>query len=268
MEELQLNQVISIRGRTAPIVATAIHDGHFVRRELIGFSGLTAEERLREEDPFTAKLIEHFPAMITGLRSRFEFDLNRAPDKAIYIHPEDAWGLNVWKTPPSEQLLLESKAMYEMAFNEMRPFFQACIDEYGSVVVFDCHSYNHKRDGAEGQPADQQGNPDVNLGTKNMNKAIWQPVVDALIKEFSNYQLDDKPLDVRENIKFKGGYFSEWLYREFGDKVCAVAIEFKKIFMNEWTGELHEQHHTSLSEMLLGAYPLVEQLREEINAKL
>jgi len=267
MEELQLNQVISIKGQTAPIVATAVHDGHFMRQELVALSGLTAAERLREEDPFTAQLIAHFPATVTGLRSRFEFDLNRAPDKAIYLHPDDAWGLNVWNTSPTEQQLLESKTMYEMAFNEMRPFFQSCIDQYGSVVVFDCHSYNHLRDGENGPAADPEGNPDINLGTKNMNRELWGPVVEALLSEFSNHSLNGQPLDVRENIKFKGGYFSEWLYAEFGDKVCAVAIEFKKIFMNEWTGELHTQQHTELSELLYAAYPVVEQVREAIHTK-
>ena len=267
MKELQLNQVIRIKGEASPVVATAIHDGHFLRPEIISNSGLTEEERLREEDPFTAQFISYFPATIVGLRSRFEFDLNRSPEKAIYRIPEDAWGLDVWKTPLSDQQLAESKVMYDLAFNEMRPFFQACIDEFGSVVVFDCHSYNHRRDGAEGSIADPQGNPDVNLGTANLNRTIWLPVIEAITQQFSAHHLDGKPLDVRENIKFKGGYFSQWLYSEFGDKVCAVAIEFKKIFMDEWTGILHEQHHRELTELLTGLLPTVEKIREEMNAK-
>ncbi len=268
METLQLNQVIHLKGDIAPVVATAIHDGHFMREALIPHCGLTEDERLREEDPFTAQMIELFPTTIVGLRSRFELDLNRSPEKAIYRVPEDAWGLNVWKEPLTEEQLKESRAMYDLAFNEMQPFFQACIDHYGSVIVLDCHSYNHMRDGADASPADPEGNPEINLGTKNMNREHWAPVVETLIRTFSSHEINGKQLDVRENIKFKGGYFSEWLYHHFGDAVCPVAIEFKKTFMDEWTGVLHEQHHRELSDLLLSTLPILTALQQELNTRV
>lgn len=264
MEKLQLNQVIHLKGDIAPVVATAIHDGHFIREALVQQSGLSEDERLREEDPFTAQLIEPFPTTIVGLRSRFELDLNRSPDKAVYLSPDDAWGLNVWKEPLTDEQLKESRAMYELAFNEIQPFFQACIDHYGSVIVLDCHSYNHMRDGADQPPADPEGNPEINLGTKNMNREHWAPVIDMLLRTFSSHAIMGKNVDVRENIKFKGGYFSEWLYQQFGDAVCSVAIEFKKTFMDEWTGVLYEQHHRELSDLLLGTLPILTALQQEL----
>lgn len=36
-----------------PLVATAIHDGHFVRPEALELMAIPEAERLREEDPYT-----------------------------------------------------------------------------------------------------------------------------------------------------------------------------------------------------------------------
>jgi hypothetical protein len=41
---------------------------------------------------------------------------------------------------------------------------------------------------------------------------------------------------VRENIKFKGGYFSQWIHENYPENSCVIAIEVKKFFMDEWTG--------------------------------
>ena len=40
-----------------PIVATAIHDGHGLRRDVADTMLLTHAQRLREEDPFTGQAI-------------------------------------------------------------------------------------------------------------------------------------------------------------------------------------------------------------------
>lgn len=43
-------------------------------------------------------------------------------------------------------------------------------------------------------------------------------------------------VDVRENVRFRGGWFPEWLHTKYPDKVCVLALEFKKFFMDEWSG--------------------------------
>ena len=82
---------------SSPIVATAIHEGHSIRGELSDLFNLTDEERLREEDPFTAEWLNFSDNNIIVHHSRFKADVNRPRDKALYIKPEDAWGLQVWK---------------------------------------------------------------------------------------------------------------------------------------------------------------------------
>ena len=83
----------TIRPGPGRIVATAIHDGHDLRPEVAEAVALGDAERLREEDPFTGQAVLDVPAHTVVHRSRFEFDLNRDTDNAVYRTPEQSWGL-------------------------------------------------------------------------------------------------------------------------------------------------------------------------------
>jgi hypothetical protein len=88
-----------------PIVAVALHDGHAVREEVAKLFAISESDRTREEDPFTATWTTIADTQIVAKRSRFEFDLNRPREKAVYLKPQDAWGLSLWHTPPSEEIV-------------------------------------------------------------------------------------------------------------------------------------------------------------------
>lgn len=76
-----------------PVVATAIHAGHDLRTELVPLMALPEPDRFREEDPFTDLIIKDIPSRLEVHRSRFEVDMNRAADEAVYRRPEDCWDL-------------------------------------------------------------------------------------------------------------------------------------------------------------------------------
>ena len=70
-------------------ICGAVHNGHQFRRELWKNCIHTEYERWFEEDPATKEMVQSHPIVIAGLDSRFEYDLNRSPDTAIYSerHP-------------------------------------------------------------------------------------------------------------------------------------------------------------------------------------
>lgn len=219
-------------GDGGPVIAVALHDGHAVRPGLVGRLGLDESERLREEDPFTARFVPDGLPLIQVLRSRFEVDLNRPRYRAVYQGPQDAWGLRVWRgeLPDAEDRVSRGvyDAFYALAFDEL----SRVAEEHGRFVVFDLHSYNHRRDGADGAPADVAGNPEINLGTGRIaDRSRWSPVVDAFADSFAR-----DGYDIRENVKFSGGHFAHWVSDTFPQTGCALAIEFKKTYMDEWTG--------------------------------
>jgi N-formylglutamate amidohydrolase len=213
-------------------VATAIHDGHAVREDIAGLFALTPEERLREEDPFTGEWTTIAQTRVVGLRSRFEVDLNRPRERAVYRVPTDAWGLQVWRQPPSDALVERSLAQYDEFYGAVEQLLSRMCARFSRVLVYDLHSYNHRRAGPDQPAADAEGNPEINVGTGTMDRASWAPVVDAFIDA-----VRARGFDTRENVRFRGGHFSAWLHARFPGRVCALAIEMKKTFMDEWTGQ-------------------------------
>ncbi len=261
-------QSIQLELGNSPIVASAIHDGHELRDEVNNIMLLSESERLREEDPFTGDWTQIARNRIIVNASRFQVDLNRPREKAIYITPDDAWGLEVWKSQPSSDLIHRSLAEYDNFYSEIKKLFSDLERRYKFFLVLDIHSYNHHRDGQDQPPADPELNPEVNIGTGNMNRKFWAPVVDRFISDLRDFNFLGRNLDVRENVKFKGGQFSRWIHENFPKSGCAIAIEFKKFFMNEWTGELDEEYFNAIKEALrstvLGITEELESLRIKV----
>ena len=223
-----------------PLVATAIHDGHNVRAELLDWFALSEEGRLREEDPFTGSWTPATPTRLIARQSRFEVDFNRPREKAVYQTPEDAWGLNVWRQPISRACVDRSLAVYDAFYQEVESLLRRMTQRYGRVVVLDLHSYNHRRGGPTAPPADPHENPEVNIGTGTMVRSRWATIIDRFIMDLRSFDFLGRHLDVRENIKFRGGEFPAWIHKTFPETVCVLSVEFKKFFMDEWTGQADE----------------------------
>ncbi|MCB0162732.1 MAG: N-formylglutamate amidohydrolase [Anaerolineae bacterium] len=238
-----------------PLVATAIHNGHMVREDVAALLALPEADRLREEDPFTGGWTVVAPTRLVGLRSRFEVDLNRARDKAVYIEPADAWGLHVWREKPPEALIQRSLQQYDAFYDTTQQIFSALEQKFGRFVVFDLHSYNHRREGPAGPPADPDQNPEVNVGTSSLDRARWGPVVDRFMADLRAFDYLGRHLDVRENVKFQGGQFARWCHATFPQSACVLAIEFKKFFMDEWTGEPDPVHLAAIQQVLASTVP-------------
>ncbi len=243
-----------------PIVAAAVHDGHDMRPRLEDRIAIDEAQRLHEEDPYTGELAQVAKTQIVGLRSRFEVDFNRPRDKAVYIEPEDAWGLRIWRQPPTQAMIDKSLREYDEFYAAVEALLNELVQRHGHVVVYDLHSYNHRRQGVEADPAE---NPDVNVGTGSMDRNYWAPVVDRFIHDLREHQYHGHLLDVRENIKFQGGQLGRWIHQTFPNQVCSLAIEFKKTFMDEWTGEPNPSEIETIFDVLSSTLPGVrEELRK------
>ena len=238
-----------------PLVVTAIHDGHALRPEAAEIMALSDAERLREEDPFTAGWTTIADNRLIGSQSRFEVDLNRPRAKAVYIQPEDAWGLHVWKETPAPQLIAGSLAVYDSFYENAYRLFSELEKRFNHFVVFDLHTYNHRREGPDGPPADAAGNPEVNLGTGTMDRHKWAPIIDQFQADLSAFDFLGRQLDVRENIKFRGGQFGRWTHENFPDSGCVISIEFKKFFMDEWTGVPDREQLAAIRQSLQSTIP-------------
>lgn len=220
-----------------PVFATAIHDGHAVRSALADRLALNDAGRLREEDPFTGNAVLDAPNHFIAHRSRFEVDLNRPLDTAVYQTPEQCWGLKVWRRPLTGHEVEKSRDYHRRVYAELGRTIDQLAEDFPTFVVLDVHSYNHRRDGPDAPPTPLEQAPDINIGTFSMPREQWAHVVDPYLAFLSDYDFAGRRLSVAENLAFQGkGEWTRFVHDRHPRQGCAIAFEFKKFFMDEWTG--------------------------------
>ncbi|MEN1940744.1 N-formylglutamate amidohydrolase [Luteimonas sp. MJ246] len=227
-----------ITATNGPVMATAIHDGHAIRPALRPLLALPDAERLREEDPLTGLLTAVGDVRIRVPTSRFEVDLNRPRDGAVYAKPEDCWGLQVWNQPLPDDAIAGSLGAWDRFYAMVTERIEQMLERWEAVLLIDLHSYNHRRDGADAVAAPQADNPDIELGLTTADPERWADVTARFADTLRAWPLAGRELDVRANVRFPtGGHFPEWVYARWGARVCTISPEYKKIFMDEWTGQ-------------------------------
>lgn len=226
-----------IRLADGPVVATAIHDGHAIRPSLQPLLALSDEERRREEDPLTGLLASVGDVRIRVPASRFEVDLNRPRELAVYAQPEHCWGLDVWKSPLPDNEITRSLDRWDRFYGMFAELIERMLERWEDVLLIDLHSYNHRRDGAAAACAPQEGNPDIELGLTTADPDRWGDTTDRFARALRSVPVAGRTPDVRANVRFPtGGHFPEWVYARWGPRVCTISPEYKKIFMDEWSG--------------------------------
>jgi N-formylglutamate deformylase len=241
--------------QNSPIWTVALHDGNHIDGLWRRYIRIKKADRLREEDPYTGLLTQKGTNRLVVRTSRFELDLNRDFENALYLHPDQAWGLEVFNFPIPEERFEAANRAYDLFYAQIHQCIQNTIDQFGYFIIFDLHSYNAKRKGPY-EIIDEQVNPQINVGSY-YNHPNFTPKVARWIEFAKQFEWEGKPLDIRENIKFKGGYFNQWINQHFGTYGGVLSLEFRKDFMNEWTGELHTQHIQFLHDMLAKSMEII-----------
>lgn len=133
----------------------------------------------------------------------------------------------------------------------------------GPFVVYDVHSYNHRRDGAEAAPEPEADNPEVNLGTGSLDDR-FRGVADAFAGALAQERVDGHRIDVRENVKFEGRALAWFVHDRYPGVGCCLALEFRKSFMDEWTGTPSTERLGDLQRALAATHAPVLQALEAL----
>lgn len=227
-----------VLSRPGPVLATAIHDGHRIRPSLRPWLAISDAERRREEDPLTGVLSTVADTALLMRSTRFAFDVNRPRNKAISTDPADTWGLRIWRDDLPDQEIEASLARYDRFYRDVTRLIEQRLERWGSLLLLDIHSYNHRRDGATGPAADPAGNPDIDLGVTTLDPGRWGDLAADFSAVLSRTDAGNRAPDVRRNVRYPtGGHFPEWVYARYGGDVCTISLEYKKIFMDEWSSQ-------------------------------
>lgn len=233
----------------AATIGVALHSGSRVRPEMLEIMEVGREERFREEDPYTDRFVKDFPMQLIALDSRFEYDLNREMEKSIYPFRTKKWGLQVWKRPLTQYEKEKTYQKYR-EFHELLEMVIAHMLEYSRMVIlFDIHSYCYQRDGKRAWWKDEH--PEINLGTRYINREYFAHLIGPFLDHISRSRVDGHQIRVAENKVFPGGLLTRKYAKLYGKRVLVLAIEYKKLFMDEHTGKLDEGNLNKLIGDLL-----------------
>jgi len=226
-------------------LCAAVHDGHQFRKSLWHNCLHTEYDRWYEEDPCTKQMVHTMPMVIAGCDSRFEYDLNRAPENAIY---EDAWGKKLWKTPLNQEAKSKSLTKHHNFYKVVFALISKIKSLYGGAIVYDMHSYNWKR---WGRPV-----PVINLGTKNIDEK-YIAFAKAWCKTLASLKLANGiEITAAINDTFQGnGYFLKNISQNFED-VLVLATEFSKIYCNEYEYVIFPEVVASIEQQLQSLLPV------------
>ncbi len=223
-----------------PYICAAVHDGNQFRKELWSKCLHTAYERWFEEDPCTKEMVQSHPIVLAGRDSRFEYDLNRSPEAAIY---EDAWGKKLWKEPLTASEKEKSLQKHTNFYKIVHALVKKTESKFGTIVAYDMHSYNWKRWKREV--------PVFNIGAEKIDVNRFADDVELWRKSLQEIQLPNNiKTTAKINDVFKGnGYFLKYITQNFNNTLV-LATEVSKIYGNELEGIIYPEVVNSIKNAL------------------
>ena len=223
-----------------PFVCAAVHDGHQFRNSLSTNCLRSEYDRWYEEDPETKRMVQTLPIVIAGCDSRFEYDLNREPDLAIY---KDAWGKQLWKHPLSKDDKELSLQKHHNFYRVVNALIEKIESKYGTAIVYDMHSYNWRRWRREV--------PTFNIGSKNVDNVRFGNDVEFWRKELATIKLPNSVWTTALlNDTFEGnGYFLKHITKKF-ENTLVLATEVKKVYCNELNQKIYPDVVNAIEKQL------------------
>ena len=85
-----------------------------------------------------------------------------------------------------------------------------------------------------------------------------------MLREGLRRSMLDQGFDVRDNVKFLGQNLAWFIHDRYPGVGCVLAIEFKKTFMDEWTGEPDHERLEYLAEALEKTFGPVQEALDMI----
>lgn len=221
-------------------VCAAVHDGHEFRKELWDNCLHSEYDRWYEEDPETKNMIVNHPIVIAGRDSRFEYDLNRFPEEAVF---ETAWGKQLWRYPLTEYEKQKSLKKHDSFYKVVQTLISKLEEIHRTCVVYDMHSYNWQRWDREV--------PTWNLGTKNIDNERFGSVIEDWRQALSHLKLPNgiKQTAAINNTFFGNGYFLRFITNNFNNTLV-LATEIAKVYCDEYDQVIYPEVVTAVEKQL------------------
>ncbi|MFP4846687.1 N-formylglutamate amidohydrolase [Winogradskyella sp. PE311] len=224
---------------------SAIHNGNQFRKELWNNCLHSEYDRWYEEDPETKNMIISHPIVIAGCDSRFEYDLNRPSEEAVF---ETAWGKQLWKEPLAESEKEKSLLKHANFYKVVNALISKLEEKFGVCIVYDIHSYNWQRWDREV--------PTWNLGTTNIDIEKYGDMIEEWRRTLTSIKFpnDIKQTAAINNTFFGKGNFLKYITKNFKNTLV-LATEIAKVYCDEYKQIIYPEVVTAVEQQLQTLLP-------------
>jgi len=240
-----------------PILISIPHGSTFVPADLRRIMNLSDFEIKKQSDPYTDEIFDVPNAhVIKGRISRLVVDLNRAPDDIEMEHQlsnqgvvvsVDMDGKQIYKTPPSSEMINERVNKYREAFHQ-------AIEELKPKAKFFIDGHSMRSVTPITKPDAGAKRPDICLGNRHFTTCS-HAITRKILKFFQ-----DKGFSVKVNDPFTGRYIIGYHCSRKGLPGIQIEIN-EKLFMNTKTYIPNKKKVQQLKNMMA---ELVEMINDEI----
>ena len=193
----------------------------------------------------TKNMVISHPILIAGCDSRFEYDLNRFPEEAVF---ETAWGKQLWKEPLPQDKKSKSLEKHSNFYKVVEALISKIEEKFGVCIVYDMHSYNWKRWDREV--------PTWNLGTSNIDNERFGEQVESWRQMLESIKLphDIKQTAAINNTFYGNGYFLRFITNNFNNTLV-LATEIAKVYCDEYEYIIYPEVVASVEQQLRELLP-------------
>ena len=132
------------------------------------------------------------------------------------------------------------------------------------------HSYNHRRAGPDGAPtpaAAGAGRQYRHL--LDAARTLGPRTARRLTDTVESFDYRGRRLDVRRTLPSRAsGALARFVHTHFAHTGCAIALEVKKFFMDEWTGVPYRQDIAALQGLLAALVPALRTALARVGPRL
>ena len=249
----------------SPVVGTAIHDGHalppgFAAGMAIARRGAACARRIPTRSSSSATcptasscISRASPSISTGIATA-----------AIYLKPEQSWGVQVFSQPPSADLVRQAMRIHDRLLRDLRTFLRQLEEQFGRFVRprrpqlqppprRTGRPAGQRRSDAAGQHRHLLDGPAA-LGA--CGRSVHRAAARVRVPRPSRWTC------ARTSPSRGAASRPASFTTSFPRTGCAIAVEFKKFFMDEWTGEADPEALDAIRAMIRSTLPLLEEILE------
>lgn len=239
-----------LRPGEGPLIAIAPHAGTRLDPELephLTEAALSSHWRLHA--PWTGSMTSVAPTRIVALRSRYELELDESREAcAGRQRVAGAPDLRLWRSEPPEAVLERARFAWDAFHEHLGRIIEAVVAMRGHFIALVLRAPHAIPENAPHLEVPDM--PEIIVQSGSLVDLRYQSLARRLTEQLGDGVVLGYPLEVREDAHDPGGHLTSWINRHHGAHGCAIAVELRKVVVDDASGLPERFAHAQITDQI------------------